>query len=233
MTQDQDNIRTMFTTTLDYLDTNNSVWSARPAFADAVTRAKAAVAAIDGAVGKQQTPTTGVTGDKAELRNDLEEKLLELADQLAAFAARSGNHDLAAQVEMTKSSLDRQPENDLVQTAERIAGLATTNMAALADFEVTPAEVTALNNARSAFRDEQNAPRNMTAERSAQTQSLPQLIATARSIFRNELDKMMTRFKQSNADFYNGYFAARVIVDRAATHKTKPAPTPGPAKPNP
>lgn len=26
---------------------------------------------------------------------------------------------------------------------------------------------------------------------------------------------MVTRFKKSNAEFYNGYFAARVIVNRA------------------
>lgn len=31
----------------------------------------------------------------------------------------------------------------------------------------------------------------------------------------NEIDKMVTRFKKSNAEFYNGYFAARVIVNRA------------------
>ena len=40
MTQDQDNITTMFETTITFLDTNNSVWSATPPFADAVTRAK-------------------------------------------------------------------------------------------------------------------------------------------------------------------------------------------------
>jgi hypothetical protein len=29
---------------------------------------------------------------------------------------------------------------------------------------------------------------------------------------------MMTAFKKPSPDFYNGYFAARIIVDRAATH---------------
>jgi len=37
MTQDQENIRTMFQTTLAFLDSNNSLWSGRTAFADAVT----------------------------------------------------------------------------------------------------------------------------------------------------------------------------------------------------
>jgi len=43
------------------------------------------------------------------------------------------------------------------------------------------------------------------------------LIANARSIFRNEIDKKVTKFRKTNPDFYNGYFAARVIVNRAAT----------------
>jgi hypothetical protein len=40
---------------------------------------------------------------------------------------------------------------------------------------------------------------------------------TVRSIFRNELDKMMTAFKKSEPDFYKGYLASRVIVNHAAT----------------
>jgi hypothetical protein len=47
MTQDQENIRTMFQTTLAFLDSNNSLWSGRTAFADAVNRARAGVEQID------------------------------------------------------------------------------------------------------------------------------------------------------------------------------------------
>ena len=53
---------------------------------------------------------------------------------------------------------------------------------------------------------------------------MPTKIGNVRSIFRNELDKMVTKKKKTDADFYNGYFAARVIVNRAATLKPKPPP---------
>ena len=65
----------------------------------------------------------------------------------------------------------------------------------------------------------------------ALTDSLPKLIANARSIFRNEIDKMMTPYEKSNPDFFNGYFAARVIVNRAATHAAPKPATPAPPKP--
>lgn len=229
MTQDQDNIRTMFQTTLNFLDANNSIWSGTAAFADAVTRAKNGATAIDTAADTQETPTSGVTGDKAQARNELEEQVLAIADQLSALAVKNGDNDLAAKVEMTKSSLDKMTANQLEQTAERVASLANDNIAALADFDVAAADVTALNTALAAFSTIKDSPRQAAVGRKAQTQSLPQLIADVRSIFRNEIDKLVTKKKKANPDFYAGYFAARIILNRAATHaapKSPPAPTP-------
>jgi hypothetical protein len=37
---------------------------------------------------------------------------------------------------------------------------------------------------------------------------------------------MMTPYRKLNADFYNVYFAARLIVGRAATHAAPKKPTP-------
>ena len=229
MTQDQDNITTMFQTTVQFLDAHNAVWSGTPAFADAVTRAKAGIAEIDAAADEQETPTTGITQDKGSVRDDLEEKLLELADQLSALATKTGDATMGAQVEMSKSSLDKMDDRTLEQTAERVGALATANIAALAAYGVVAADVTALDTARTTFAGMKTAPRDATSERKSKTMSLPTKIASVRSIFRNEIDKMATKKKKSDPDFYNGYFAARVIVNRAATQKPKPAaPTPKP-----
>jgi hypothetical protein len=129
---------------------------------------------------------------------------------------------------VTKSSLDQTQDSDLEQTAERVSGLATDNLAALAAYGVTNSDVLALDAARTTFTGIKTTPRQATATRKAQTQSLSEQIANVRSIFRNGIDKMMTPFKKSNADFYNGYFAARVIVSRAGSHAapSKPAPLP-------
>ena len=42
---------------------------------------------------------------------------------------------------------------------------------------------------------------------------------------------MVTKFRKTNPDFYNGYFAARVIVNRAATHAAPKPPSPHEAPP--
>jgi hypothetical protein len=232
MEQEQNNITTMFETTLNFLDNNNSVWSGTPAFADAVARAKTGKDEINTSADAQQTPTGGITDDKADARNDLEEKTLEIADQISAFAAKNGDNDLGAKVEMTKSSLDKMIESDLEQTAERVANLANDNIAALAAFDVTAADVTALTTARTKFVGMKTSPRQAAVDRKTQTVSLPQRIAKVRSIFRNEIDKMVTKKKNANPDFFSGYFTARIIVNRAATRPAKtPAPAPAPPKP--
>ena len=110
----------MFETTLAYLDTNNPLWSGRAALAAAVTEAKNGVTAIRTAAAQQESPTSGITDEKEQARTDLEDKTLKIADQVAALAAKNGNANLAAQVQMTRSSLDQAQDDTLVQTAQRV-----------------------------------------------------------------------------------------------------------------
>jgi hypothetical protein len=233
MTQDQEDITTMFETTITLLDQNNTIWSGRDAFADAVTRAKQGTKDIRGKTGRQISPTAGITGDKAQARNDLEERMMEVGNQVAAFAAKSNDNDLAAKAEMTRSSLDRMSDSDLVQTAKRVAEAANANLPSLAPYGVTKVEVTALETAATTFEEMKGSTRDAVVGRKVETMSLPEAIGTVRSIFRNEIDKMMTAFKRTKPDFYNGYFTARVIVNRAPTRTAAKKTENPPAKPNP
>jgi hypothetical protein len=101
------------------------------------------------------------------------------------------------------------------------------------DYKIPAEELTALGEAIEKFDSMKTAPRDATVLRKVATLSLPETIVYVRGIYRNELDKMMTRFKKTQPDFYKAYFSARVIVNRAATHapakKTEPTPPPTPA----
>lgn len=50
------------------------------------------------------------------------------------------------------------------------------------------------------------------------------MIAKLRSTLRRQLDRQMTRFKRTNPEFYAGYLAARVIVDKGGGGGKKPSP---------
>lgn len=229
MRQAQDDITTMFETTVAFLDKNNGTWKNTPAFVDAVARAKIGTAQIRSRSGKQQSPTEGVTGDKEQLRDILEDKLSVVADAIAAFAEKTKNADLAAKVELNRSVIDRLSDSDLILAANRVLEATTANLAALADYGITAAEQTELQGAATLYANKKESPREAIVGRRVETLSLPEAINTVRSIFRNELDKMMTAFKKPEPDFYKGYVASRVIVNHAATiPPKKPAPPPTP-----
>jgi len=57
---------------------------------------------------------------------------------------------------------------------------------------------------------------------------MPGAVKTITTILRTRLDKQMRKFKKLNPEFYAGYLAARVIVDRGGSSPTPP-PAPAPA----
>ena len=224
MNRDQLNRTGMFSTVSAYMGTNQSLWSGVKAITDTVDVLNNGIADISGAAGKQQTPVTGAAAQKAQVRHGFEEQILFIADQLAALAEVKGDANLASQVELTLSSLDKLADDDLEETGQRIANLATANLAALADYSIAQTDVTQLNDLATQFHAAKTSPRSAVVGRASQTATLPDKIAEVTSILRNRLDKLMTRFKTSNPEFYAGYLSARVIVDRGGSGGSTPTP---------
>ncbi len=218
----------MFSAVSAYMGNNTTTWNSVKAIGDTVTDLDDGITDINNSAGKQQTPVSGAANAKAQVRHDYEEQILVIASQLSALAEVNGDANLAAQVELTLSALDKLSDDELEETGTRVAGLATTNLAALADYGILQADVTALTTLTTQFHGIKTAPRTAVVDRSSQTTTLPDKIAGVTSILRNRLDKLMTRFKKSNPEFYAGYLAARVIVDRGGGNGSTPTP-PAPA----
>lgn len=228
MNQDQDNITTMFETTNVVLDANNSIWSGMPAFADAVTRVKGGTAAIRQKQGQQAS--TGDADAKQLVRDTVEERTLLIGAQLSALASKTNDPVLAAKVAFDKSTLDKMAVSDLLTAAKSVQTAANANSGVLAsDYLVTAADLAQLDAAIVDLDAVKDDPRTAIVDKRVATMSLPAAIAFVRGIYRNELDKMILRFKSSDPDFYNAYFAARVIVDRPGTRSKKTTPTPPPS----
>jgi hypothetical protein len=223
----------MVETTLGILEKYHDAWKNNAGFDRTVKEVREGTGAIRGRSDVQQTPTEGITGDKAQIRDDLEEKLLVIADTIAAFADETADKDLAAKVAITKASLDVMSASDLVRVARRVIGAAEDHLAALALYEVTPEKKDELKAVSDLFANKKESPRKAIIDRSVETQSLPGDIRSLRSVLRNRLDKLMTGFKKSHPDFYKAYFAARIVIDRAATIPPKEGPGPSSPPPKP
>ena len=227
MTRDQFNRVGMLNTVSSYMNQNKTIWIGVKAIGDAISEFDDGNNDIAGKILKQQTPTSGAADNKQNVRHDLEESALTIANQLSALAEVNNDANLAAQTEFTLPTLDKLADDQMEATAKSIATLATANLAALADYGITQADIDALTQLTAMFHTVKTAPRTAVATRASETATLPDLITNQTSLLRNRLDKLLFRFKKTNPEFYAGYLSARVIVDRGGSPAdSKPAPAP-------
>ena len=214
----QTNRVTMFDTVAAYLDSHNAVWSGMAPLAAAVQSFKDKISAIGTAAQQQETPT-GAADSKAEARDDLEDVLFLTCEALAVLGHAGNDHELLANTALTRSTLDRMPDDELITRANVVLERANARKTELATLQVTPANLDELTQALNSFSGLKTQPRAASAERVAQTQSLESLIRDANGILRNQIDRLVNLFSRSDSEFVAGYRSARVVVDRAATHK--------------
>jgi hypothetical protein len=223
MNQEQINITGMHATVAAYMDQNNSIWSGTKAASDAVEQLNSNNDVIAQKRDTQETVTDGATALAMQTKHDFEDKIQEIADQLYALAIKTNNVTLQAQSHWTHSMLDNLDPDKLEQTGYDIFRSATTNLAGLADYGVVQADVDALNQLKTAWSKVKNAFASAMAARSGQTKTLPQAVRDNQSLLKNQLDKLMTKFRKTQPEFYAGYLAARVIYNRRSHHAAKPA----------
>jgi hypothetical protein len=229
MNQDQSNITGMQTTVAAYMQNNFEIWKLVKAIVDTVAELKANNVVIAEKATRQENILTGASAQKAQAKHDLEEKILEIADQLSSLAAKNKDAVLGPQVELHLSALDKLEDDQLEAKGKNISALAVANLAALADYNVLQADVTALNDLVTKWAGVKNVTHTAISDRAGETKTLPQAIADNTSLLRNQLDKQLTKFKKTNPKFYAGYLAARVVINQRSHHKAaQPAP-PGPA----
>ena len=225
MNQSQENVTTMFETTAGVLEQNKSVWAKMAAFADAVDRANTGINAIR-QKGSDQRPT-GDTDAKQAARDAVEAETLVIGSQLSALAAKNNDAMLAAKVNYDRSALDKASVSDLLTAAKFVQGAAAANAETLASsYAISADDLKVFDVAITTLDGMKDAPRKAVVNRMAATLSLPETITSVRGIFRNEIDKMMEKFRRTSPDFYKAYFAARVIIDRTGSHASKKSSSP-------
>jgi hypothetical protein len=222
MRQKQTNKVTMFKTVADHLESHRPIWNSMAPLATAVQTFTNKIAAIDAAVQQQEAPSAAADA-KGAARDDLEEILFMASEALGVLAHASNDHELSALTDLTPAMLEKLPGDELINRAALVLERANARKTELATLMVTQANLDELTAALEKFSGLRNQPRTSVVERTTQTEAIERLIREANEILVNELDRMVNLFARTNPEFVAGYEAARRIVDRAATHKTKTA----------
>jgi hypothetical protein len=168
----------------------------------------------------------------AALKKSAKDTLLGTAYQVAAatraYAVVNNDVELAAQLDYSESDLGEGRPQEVVVRCRNVWSTATDNQAASAAFGVTAAKLTSLKQRIDDYEAANPKPREGQAATKAATTTLPAAFAQVDEILNDCLDGLMAQFRESEAEFYNEYFAARRIVNVPGTRAPKATPTPVP-----
>ena len=183
---------------------------------------------------KQAGITTGVTENKRLARQSMCAAAAVVVGAVAAWADKQGKHDLFDTVDFSAPDLLHQTEADGLTNCTVILNAGTANLAAIsATGTLAQADLTDLNTKITAFNTLLAQPRQTKAGTKAATDVLPDKMDAGDRICERQLDRLMERYKDSNATFYSAYQVARIIVATgggSATPPTPPPPAPTPPK---
>ncbi len=216
----------MLQTTLAVLDqhaaryaTNKALGKARQTLADLV-------ASLNPTADRQQRAATPErpAAVKQETKQLLAERTAEMAAALLALADELNDTSLHTDADYTERQLSRKPDNDLLRIAKHIHTRATEHAAALAEQDVTAAELTELAATIATFQQEQIAPRTTIADGKAQKGEINADLRQGTALLRNRVDKYMVRYRRPEPAFYTAYQSARRVINTAARTEERPTP---------
>ena len=213
MTKNQTNRKEMQDDVLSYLDSNIQKWNSIPI----VSIIKNELLGINNAVEAAQQDQAGAKvflgKNKAQLKRIIAEKADILNDQVETYALITGNLALEAKMSASMSDLVKLNNNQFVLKVQEVVVESENHLDPLLnDYGVNEGQLEDLKNDLDSFCALQGTPRAYQISSVIATKSLDELFKQAHDTLQ-KLDKAMKLFKRRDANFYNGYLAARVVVD--------------------
>lgn len=202
----------MLGATSAYLDENVKVFSAVPIIVTYKNDLTNVSNELKAAAQAQDAAQVFIGRSKDELKRALSEKLDILDDTVEAYAEDTGNRELLAVVSNTMSDYYMLPYEAFETKAKNVIETIEKHVGEMADYGITQEMIDDIKLQFAEFQEQSGKPRAYQVASRIATQDLEGLFKEATTVT-EKLDKVMKRFKRTNPSFYNGYLAARTIVD--------------------
>jgi len=213
MNKNQINQKEMYDTVLTSLDSKSVLWSSIAKVGELKNAFSGVVVQLNDAQYAQLEAQVYLGKNKMQLKSTVAQKADILNDSIEAFALITGNAALAAQMAATFTELNRMRNADFIPAVKLIIAAAEENLAVLtADYGVTAEQLADLKADLDGFLELNGQPRAYRVASVQATKDLELLFGEAKAAL-EQLDKVLTIFKRRDLNFYNGYQAARVLVD--------------------
>jgi len=202
------------------LDANGDKTAGYPAFADTVGRFGSTVEGIKGKSSELEGAGMGKVAAKNQAEDELVGALIPITSALFVHAGVKNDPELKQKADVSEWALRRMRDTELVARASSLL-IKTANQyaSALGDFGVTPAMLTECQKKVDTYSTSIGQRESSSAERVGARANLLELFDVADRTLAEELDRLMELVRGSQTQFYNEYFAARVIKDLGTRHR--------------
>jgi hypothetical protein len=214
MNRRQINHKEMQDSVINFMDRNVDKWTAIPKVGEFKNQLDTVNQQIEQSQEAQQAAQVFLGKSKKELKYSIALKADILNDALESLGAVSGDLALENRMKDSFSDIHRLTNLEFIPKNQEIIREAEAHLDVLQpEYGVTVEQVDDLKADLDNFLQLNGMPRAYQIESVQATKSLEQLFSEASDILTNKLDKVMKIFKRRDPNFYNGYLAARVIVD--------------------
>jgi len=154
----------------------------------------------------------GATTDKKLAKRLIAYRASEICGPAVAYAVSINDNTLKARVDFSFSDIYSLRDENV---PPRVLGIiqALTVLAAVPASGILVADVTELTNLLAAYEVASDQPWAIIVQKKTAGLSLRTEMSGALGLLKDQLDNQMLRYRTSDPGFYNGYLAARVIVD--------------------
>lgn len=212
MNKNQENKLTMFKTVIAVLNNNSALFSAFAPFQAQVTDFDSVYNQILTEIAAQSEPTTGYTTQKGALREQAVKLGLLIALKIKAYAKLTNNSVLYSRYDITASGFNGKRDTELVSMLNEIHSTATANIANLAAYNLTPAQLATFSSAITDYHNEVTSPRLVINDKVYAGENIERLLTEGTDILKT-LDGLILEYETSDPAFYFAYTKSRKIIN--------------------
>lgn len=166
----------------------------------------------------EHSGTSGATAAKNTAIAAMIEKGYSIANALFLYGRKAGDEEIKAVCRLTQSDFNHFNETELEKCCTTILTLAQAHAAELVTYRISSDDITSLQTSLETYRKKSDIKDDKSAGSKVAREVLFQLFASIDETLKEDTDRMMEGVKSDNIDFYNKYFAARVIKDIGGSH---------------
>lgn len=221
-----ENKLTMYGAVVSLLEANAAKIGPLTALTDQLTDLKDRIAAIKEKDTLANTASKGNASAKAADRIALMEDALTIVSALSAYGASTNDERLIELSAYNKSRLYGLRDTQLAIDVANIKSLADANSASLAGYGITPAMITELETKLTTFNASMGTKETGADVSSTAFEQLDIMFKDVDNFLKDQMDKTMKYFRNSDPQFYGEYVHSREIIDLGVRHKDEEGPEP-------